>query len=527
MKKFGLTLLTALVGGLIAVGGYKIFEDKQQSKLTFEERQELHYANNPMAPIMASTGNPDFTQAAAVVAPAVVHIKTTYPARTVRGRSTPQGSPFDLFEEFFGAPRQRQPQQVRPAQATGSGVIISTDGYIVTNNHVVEDADKIEVALTDRRVFEAKIIGRDPNTDLALIKINAENLPFVKLGNSDDVHIGEWVLAVGYPLGLESTVTAGIVSAKGRATGIIGNELRQRQMQEQGQGWGQQIQAEEFINTAIESFIQTDAVINKGNSGGALVNAKGELIGINSNIMSPSGYYAGYGFAVPVNIVKKISDDFVKYGAVKRGLIGVTFRALDAESAKELGVSDVFGLYVNDVVSGGGADKAGIKKGDIITKIDDKTIIASSDLQERVYVLRPGDKVKLTYKRDGRERETTVTLQEETRTSKAEDDKTASARSATELYNKLGAGFVAATGEQKHNLGIISGVVVTQIHRGGLFDYYNIQRGLVITQINGKDVNNIDDVESALAETKRGMIHIVGIPQKGSRIEFNLPIDIN
>lgn len=527
MKKIGFTLLTALIGGLIAVGGYKLLENTQQNNLSFEERQELHYANNPMAPIMASTGNPDFTQAAAAVAPAVVHIKTTYPARTARGRSTQQSSPFDLFEEFFGTPRQRQPQQpVQPAQATGSGVIISTDGYIVTNNHVVEDADKIEVALTDRRVFEAKIIGRDPNTDLALVKINADNLPFVKLGDSDNVRIGEWVLAVGYPLGLESTVTAGIVSAKGRATGIIGNELRQRQLQEQG--WGQQqVQPEEFVNTAIESFIQTDAVINKGNSGGALVNAHGELIGINSNIMSPSGYYAGYGFAVPVNIVKKISDDFVKFGAVKRGLIGVTFRALDAEYAKELGISDVFGLYVNDVVSGGGADKAGIKKGDIITKIDDKTIIASSDLQERVYVLRPGDKVKLTYKREGKERETTVTLQEEPKTTKAEDNKTATAKSATELYNKLGAGFVSATGEQKQNLGISSGVVVAQVHRGGLFDYYNIQRGLVITQINGKDVNTIDDVESALADTKRGMIHIVGIPQKGSRVEFNLPIDVN
>src|SRR5690554_855020 len=525
MKKFGLTLLTALVGGLIAVGGYKIFEDKQQSKLTFEERQELHYANNPMAPIMASTGNPDFTQAAAVVAPAVVHIKTTYPARTVRGRSTPQGSPFDLFEEFFGAPRQRQPQQVRPAQATGSGVIISTDGYIVTNNHVVEDADKIEVALTDRRTFEAKIIGRDPNTDLALVKINADDLPFVKLGNSDDVRIGEWVLAVGYPLGLESTVTAGIVSATGRATGIIGNELYQRQLQERNQqrGMGGQGQQEEFVNTAIESFIQTDAVINKGNSGGALVNAKGELIGINSNIMSPSGYYAGYGFAVPVNIVKKIADDFVKYGEVKRGLIGVTFRQLNAEYAKELGIDDVIGLYVNEVSEGGGADKAGIRKGDIITKIDGKTIYESSDLQERVYVLRPGDKVTLTYKRDGREREAVVTLQEQPKTSSSKDRSSNTTASATELYNKLGAGFVLATDARKQELGINSGVVVTQVHRGGLFDYYNIQRGQVITQINGMDVNSIDDVEKALGRTERNIIRIVAIPQKGSRIEFNIP----
>lgn len=524
MKKFGITLLTALIGGLIAVGGYKLFEKQQDSKLTFEERQELHFANNPMPPIVASTGNPDFTQAAAAVAPAVVHIKTTYPARN---RSARPSSPFDLFEEFFGTPRrQTQPQQSRPAQATGSGVIISADGYIVTNNHVVEDADKIEVALTDRRIFEAKIIGRDPNTDLALIKINADNLPLVKLGNSDDVRIGEWVLAVGYPLGLESTVTAGIVSATGRSTGIIGNELYQRQLQEnrrmQQQGWGD-AQQEEFLNTAIESFIQTDAVINKGNSGGALVNAKGELIGINSNIMSPSGYYAGYGFAVPVNIVKKIADDFVKYGEVKRGLIGVTFRQLNAEYAKELGIDDVIGLYVNEVSEGGGADKAGIRKGDIITKIDGKTIYESSDLQERVYVLRPGDKVTLTYKRDGREREAVVTLQEQPKTSSSNDRSSNTTASATELYNKLGAGFVPATDARKQELGINSGVVVTQVHRGGLFDYYNIQRGQVITQINGMDVNSIDDVEKALGRTERNIIRIVAIPQKGSRIEFNIP----
>lgn len=530
MKKIGITLLTALVGGLIAVGGYKLFENTQESKLSFEERQELHYANNPMAPIMASTGNPDFTQAAAAVAPAVVHIKTTYPERTASRGS--QSSPFDLFEEFFGTPRRaqpQQPQQSRPAQATGSGVIISTDGYIVTNNHVVEDADKIEVALTDRRILEAKVIGRDPNTDLALIKINADNLPFVKLGDSDNVRIGEWVLAVGYPLGLESTVTAGIVSATGRSTGIIGNELYQRQQQEnrRQQGWGQQApQQEEFLNTAIESFIQTDAVINKGNSGGALVNAKGELIGINSNIMSPSGYYAGYGFAVPVNIVKKIADDFVKFGEIRRGLLGVTFRPLDAATAKDLGITDVIGLHVNEVVENGGAAKAGLKAGDIITKIDGKTIYASSDLQERVYILRPGDKVTLTYKRDGREREATVTLQEQPKDTAAEERRNAATASATELYNKLGAGFVAASDARKEELGITSGVVVAQVNRGGLFDYYNIQRGLVITQVNGVDVNSIDDVEKALARTERNIIRIVGIPQRGSRIEFNIPTQL-
>src|SRR5690606_19692147 len=219
---------------------------------------------------------------------------------------------------------------------------ISEDGYIMTNNHVVEDATKIEVQLTDKRVLEAKIIGRDPNTDLALIKINEKGLPFVRFGNSDEVRIGEWVLAVGYPLGLESTVTAGIVSATGRSTGIIARELMERQYKQQGY----QSDREAMVNTAVESFIQTDAVINKGNSGGPLVNANGELIGINSNIMTPTGTYAGYGFAVPVNLVKKIADDFIKFGQVKRGLIGITFQELNPSVAKELEIKDITGLYV-------------------------------------------------------------------------------------------------------------------------------------------------------------------------------------
>src|SRR5690606_5585419 len=253
---------------------------------------------NPVNEMMSSTGNPDFTQAAAAVSPGVVHIKVTMTTRgSQRGGG---GSPFDMFEEFFGMPQQRRAQP-RQAQASGSGVILTPDGYIVTNNHVVEDADKIEVQLTDKRSFEAKIIGRDPNTDLALIKVTASNLPIVKMGDSDAVQIGEWVLAVGYPLSLQSTVTAGIVSAKGRQIGILGEP---QQQQPRGYGYGEEAPA--IVNTAIESFIQTDAVINRGNSGGALVNARGELIGINSAIASPTGVYAGYGFAIPINLAKKI-----------------------------------------------------------------------------------------------------------------------------------------------------------------------------------------------------------------------------
>ncbi len=522
MKKLGLTLLTALVGGLIAVGGYKLFENKQERNMSFEERQQLHYANNPVPNVVSSTGNPDFTQAAAMVAPAVVHITTTYP-----GRSSARGqggeSPFDLFEEFFGMPRQRQqPRSQPPAQATGSGVIISEDGYIVTNNHVVEDANKIEVQLTDKRVVEAKIIGRDPNTDLALIKINEKGLPFVRFGNSDEVRIGEWVLAVGYPLGLESTVTAGIVSATGRSTGIIARELQQRQYQQRGYPQSDQ---EPMINTAVESFIQTDAVINKGNSGGPLVNANGELIGINSNIMTPTGTYAGYGFAVPVNLVKKISDDFIKFGAVKRGLIGITFRELSPAAAKELEISDVNGLYVMDVVSKGAAEEAGLKEGDIITKLDGRIITSSSDLQERIYRLRPGDKVKLTYKRNGKERDVTVTLKEDTRSTGSSREESAASRSATEIYNKLGAGFIPAPDAKKRELGVSSGVTVTQVHQGGWFDFQGITRGQVITHVNDTPVNSADDIEKALAKSQRGIIKVTIVPQRGSVSHISGPID--
>ncbi len=359
--------------------------------------------------------------------------------------------------------------------------------------------------------------------------MTAKGLPIVKLGDSDDVQIGEWVLAVGYPLGLESTVTAGIVSAKGRSIGILGNSQleRERQRQQQQRGWGQQQDPSQVpLITAIESFIQTDAVINRGNSGGALVNANGELVGINSAIASPSGYYAGYGFAVPVNLVKKIADDFVKFGTVKRGLVGISFQELNRDKAKEFGVEDITGLYVQDAVSGGGAEKAGIRKGDIITKIDGRTILSSSDLQERVYRLRPGDKVKLTYKRDGKEREVTVTLQEDQAASAATKKDEAAKRSATEIYNKLGAGFVPATDAQKKQFGISSGVVVSQVHREGLFDYYNVPRGMVITHVNGKPVNNIDDIENALADTQRGLVRLRGISADGGLIELSFPVDV-
>lgn len=515
MKKIGVSLLTALVGGAVAIGGYKLFENKQQEKMTFEEQQKVFFAKNPGNEILSSTGNPDFTQAAAAVSPGVVHIKVTMTARGSQ-RGGGGGSPFDMFEEFFGMPQQRRAQP-RQAQASGSGVLISPDGYIVTNNHVVEDADKIEIQLTDQRTFEAKVIGRDPDFDLALVKVNASNLPFVRFGNSDNVRIGEWVLAVGYPLSLQSTVTAGIVSAKGRQIGILGDPG-------QGSPYGYGEPTEPIVRTAVESFIQTDAVINKGNSGGALVNAQGELIGINAAIASPTGVYAGYGFAIPVNLVKKIVNDFKEFGAVQRGYVGINFRPVDEDIRKEHNLTDLHGLYVVDVVKDGAAAAAGIKKGDLITKVEGNTILSSSDLQERVATRNPGDKVKLTYKRDGRERDVVVTL-------KAQDSKKASAsgegsnKSATEIFNKLGASFTPASDAQKKKFGVSSGVVVTQVHRGGAFEYFGMEKGLIITHVNGKPVNNVDDVESALGNTKRNMVRITGISDDGGAVEFNFPVE--
>jgi S1-C subfamily serine protease len=368
MKKFGLTLLTAFVGGALALGGYKLAENKYASNMSFEDRQKVYFTSNPLpSRNMSSAGNVDFTEAAAAVTPAVVYIRTTY-----QDKSGKQNQLQQMFGDMFG---QRMAPQ-GPQMASGSGVIISPDGFIVTNNHVVEKAEKIEVVTNDHRDFKAKVIGTDPNTDLALIKIEGTNLPIVKLGNSDAVKVGEWVLAVGNPFKLTSTVTAGIVSAKGRGIGIIGTEDNQDEDNPFGRT---QYQNKPKLNQAIESFIQTDAAINPGNSGGALVNTQGELIGINSAIASHTGTYEGYGFAIPVNLAKKVLNDIQKYGAVKRGFVGITFTELDEDAADRLHTDKTAGLYVDQVVPGGGAEQAGLQKGDIITKVDGVSAFASSD----------------------------------------------------------------------------------------------------------------------------------------------------
>ena len=316
----------------------------------------------------------DFTQAAERSVEAVVHVKTKYYRQQYV-------DPFYHF--FFGRPQQSQQPS---AMASGSGVILSNDGYIVTNNHVIEDANEIEVVLNDKRTFTAKLIGTDPNTDLALLKIEATNLPTIEIGNSDDLRVGEWVLAVGNPFNLTSTVTAGIVSAKARSINILNSDMK------------------------IESFIQTDAAVNPGNSGGALVNTQGQLVGINTAIASQTGSYAGYAFAIPTAIMQKVVADLRQYGTVQRALLGIRMLDITQQVKDQLSLESMEGVYVGEVISGSAADKAGMKAGDVIVQVDGRPINASSQLQEQIGRKNPGDQITILLRRGQRSLTLQVTL---------------------------------------------------------------------------------------------------------------------
>ncbi len=427
-----------------------------------------------------ANGNVNFVLAAKLVMPAVVHIKIHFNASADYG-------------------------------ASGSGVIISPDGFIATNNHVVENASAIDVTLPDKRTFTAKLVGRDPNTDLALIKIDATNLPIVKLGNSDIVQIGEWVLAVGFPLSLNTTVTAGIVSAKARSIGIINRSSRN----------GRQNNEAPEVNKAVESFIQTDAAINPGNSGGALVNTDGELIGINSAIASQTGSYAGYAFAIPVNLAKKILDDLKNFGMVKRGVLGVAFPAPSAEDQylKQQGLNPalVNGVYITGVQSESAAAAAGLKEGDIIQSIDGFVLNSSTEFSERIARQKPGDVIKLTYQRKGTTATVSVTLHsEEVAKTAPKSDKT-----LEDIYNRLGATFSPLTTDIKQQFNLKAGVLVTKVLRDGFFDQAGILPGTIIAFINGKPINNPRDIDTALLSAQSGMIQILAIAPDGSKVVFN------
>lgn len=408
----------------------------------------------------------DFTKAAENTVNEVVCIKSY----TTRQQNYGNGGydPFGMFDFFFGAPQQRAPQRQpqqndrEPVQSgLGSGVILSEDGYIVTNNHVVEGADKLEVLLNDNSTYEAKIIGTDEATDLALIKIDAKGLSAITFGDSESVKVGEWVLAVGNPFGFNSTVTAGIVSAKARSLNKGGS-------------------------MGIESFIQTDAVLNPGNSGGALVNLKGELIGINSAIYSNTGSYTGYSFAIPTTIVKKVMADLRQYGTVQRAVLGCTVKDLDAKIAKEKGITAIkTGVLVVDVNDRSTAKSLGLQSDDVITAINGVEVGTRAQLVEQINKFRPGDEITLTYYRNNKKetkRGTLLNPEGTTNITKKGD------------FTSLGCAFMKLSADTKSHLGISNGVQVSGL-KAGLFKEQGIKDGFVITEINGQAVNSSDDVE--------------------------------
>ncbi|MDP4148261.1 MAG: trypsin-like peptidase domain-containing protein [Bacteroidota bacterium] len=423
----------------------------------------------------------DFTDAASAAIPATVHIKT----KTVRtvSNNLPKHNPFsDLFgidpDDFFG---NGNGLRSLPEMASGSGVIISNDGYIVTNNHVVDGADEVTVTLSNRKSFKAKVIGADPSSDLAVIKIDAQGLPFLLYGNSDDVKIGQWVLAVGYPLNLETTVTAGIVSAKGRTL-----DINRRQSQ-----------------TPLESFIQTDAAVNPGNSGGPLINPEGQLIGINSAIASPTGSYAGYSFTIPVNIVKKIVNDIMKFGTPQRAYLGIQYPRDDMsdDQKKEQGIKDGEGVYVMDVTADGAASHAGIQKGDMITKLNGTPVFTGAELVGQIATYSPGDKITVTYKRDGKENNVTIQLRNNSGTI---------AMVKTSVLDKLGAQLQTLSKKESTDLDVKGGVIVKSVTENGLMDKSRIQEGFIILKANGQEVRTKEELEGILSKAS-GTVKLEGV----------------
>jgi len=423
----------------------------------------------------------DFTDTSKKVLDAVVHIKATQSVPQGRTQGMPRELP-DPFKQFFGD-RFQMPEggmQQQPSVGSGSGVIINAKGYIVTNNHVIDNAQELEVTLHNNETYKAKVIGTDPTTDLALLQIDAENLKSVSLVNSDDVETGEWVLAIGNPFSLTSTVTAGIVSAKARNINI---------------------NKEKF---AVESFIQTDAAINPGNSGGALVNLEGNLIGINTAIASRTGSYSGYGFAVPSNIVTKVVEDLLTYGAVQRGMLGVSIRTMDGTMAKEKNIDFVKGVWIEQVGENSAADKAGIEAGDILVKVADERVTTSPRLQEIVAQHRPGDKLTVTVNRNGKEKNLDVILEN----SKGTTDITK--KEHKEVLNFLGADFETLDTKTAEKLNIDGGVKVVNLYAGKLRQSTQMRNGFIITHIDGKKVTEVKELVSIL-ENKNGGVLLEGI----------------
>lgn len=471
-QRFLPVVLTAAVTSVATMFAVNRFSDKAFPLAGQQNTVPVNYVsyNDGQSGTAVNVPATDFRHAAESSVKAVVHIKTTINSKTVLSR--------DPLAELFGGDnayrRYRTPEQM----GSGSGVVISPDGYIVTNNHVVSGTDVVTVTFNDRNAVQAKVVGTDPSTDLAVLKIEEKDLPFIEFGNSDDVHLGQWVLAVGYPLSLDATVTAGIVSAKSRSIGI--NATRSR--------------------SAIESFIQTDAVVNPGNSGGPLVNDKGQVIGINSAIASPTGSYAGYSYAIPANIVRKVAADIIQYGAVQRAYLGIEPRDYKTATSQEIsrfGLNNNEGIYIASVSPTGGAKAAGLQAGDFVTAVNNVTVSTIPQLNEQLSRFKPGDNVPVTYIRSGKTITATVEL-------KNINGNTAVIKEKAPAQ-LLGANFRSLTTEEQKSYKVSGGAVVTSIGEGQLSAQTNIRKGFIISGVNGSPVKDAESLEQLLSSGRQGL----------------------
>lgn len=465
MKNLITILLTSLVSACLAVWLYNTFEEPQK---VFESgdpffAKNINYGDDPYAsshfqrPFLSSAPT-DFIAAAEAVTPAVVNIRTLNSSTS---------------HQWWGGGSY--------ASSSGSGVIVSSDGFIVTNNHVIEDGGKYEVTLNDRREYTATLIATDPSTDIALLKIEENNLPYLPFGNSDSLRVGEWVLAVGNPFNLSSTVTAGIVSALGRSIDVLEGDY------------------------SIESFIQTDAAVNPGNSGGALVNTNGELVGINTAIMTRSGRYEGYSFAVPANLAQKVIRDLRDFGEVQRGLLGIRIGAVNLRIAQQAGLPSVEGVYINAVIAGGGAAEAGLKGGDIIIGLDGSKINTVPQLQEYVGRLRPGSVIKVEYYREGRSHRTSVILKDKT-LSKGYAVKS----SGEDVIRNLGFQLRELSTDERRRMRVL-GAYVVRIQPGSTIDKTQMEPGYIITKVDNVKVSSIQEVMDELDKKRGKDIYLEGI----------------
>ena len=480
----GISASTALV----SVWGYAKLN---KSNGAFETANNLpaNYASFFQGNAPSSTV--DFTPAASAASPAVVHIKTKTNAKQVQQNGQQkQRNPFfdffgddDMMGDIFGGPRMIPEQR-----ASGSGVLITADGYIVTNNHVVNGADEINVTLTNKKTYKAKVIGTDASSDLAVIKIEASGMPYLVYGNSDEIKLGQWVLAIGYPLSLDVTITAGIISAKNRSININSKQS----------------------DRPVETFLQTDAAVNQGNSGGALVNTSGELVGINSAIASLTGSYAGYSYAIPVNLVKKVVTDIVKFGAVQRAYLGISYPQGDLseeqikkfESDFKVKIGDVQGIVVTDVLEGGAAKAAGVKVGDILTKLNGIAVTSSPELQEQVAKYKPNDKITLTIKRDNKD----LVLNAVLKAKLGNTDLASSSKAAEKLGGRLET-IDKATAEKND---IDGGVLIKELGTG-ILGKSRVEKGFVITHVNDQPVKNTEEFYDALKKLTGATVKLSGI----------------